>query len=73
MQSMPGPLRNQNGYFLIVSTLMLLALLTIISIAASNTARTEVHRRPKCEQGCKTVGWPDAPRPPPSPDNRYPT
>jgi len=42
MQSMPGPLRNQNGYFLIVSTLMLLALLTIISIAASSTARTEV-------------------------------
>jgi len=39
---MPGPLRNQNGYFLIVSTLMLLALLTIISIAASSTARTEV-------------------------------
>lgn len=35
-------LRNENGYFLIISTMMLLALLTIISIAASNTARTEV-------------------------------
>jgi Tfp pilus assembly protein PilX len=42
MLSMPKPLRNENGYFLIVATMMLLALLTIISIAASNTARTEV-------------------------------
>jgi len=36
------PLKNEQGYFLIISTLMLLALLTIISIAASKTARTEV-------------------------------
>jgi PilX N-terminal len=36
------PLKNEQGYFLIVSTLMLLALLTIISIAATNTANTEV-------------------------------
>lgn len=36
------PLRNEQGYFLIVSTLMLLALLTIISVAATNTANTEV-------------------------------
>ena len=35
-------LENENGYFLILSTMMLLALITIISIAASNTARTEV-------------------------------
>ncbi len=33
---------NENGYFLIISTIMLLALITIISIVASNTARTEV-------------------------------
>jgi len=33
---------NEKGYFLIISTMMLLALLTMISIAASNTARTEV-------------------------------
>jgi Tfp pilus assembly protein PilX len=36
------PLKNEDGYFLIIFTMMLLALLTIISIAASNTARTEV-------------------------------
>ena len=36
------PLKNEQGYFLIVSTLMLLALLTIISVAATNTANTEV-------------------------------
>ena len=35
-------LKNEQGYFLIVSTIMLLALLTIISIAATNTANTEV-------------------------------
>ena len=35
-------LKNERGYFLIVSTIMLLALLTIISIAATNTANTEV-------------------------------
>jgi hypothetical protein len=39
---MTETLKNENGYFLIVSTIMLLALLTMISIAASNTARTEV-------------------------------
>lgn len=36
------PLQDEQGYFLVMSTLMLLALLTIISIAASNTANTEV-------------------------------
>jgi hypothetical protein len=36
------PLQNEQGYFLIMSTLMLLALLTIISVAATNTANTEV-------------------------------
>jgi hypothetical protein len=36
------PLKNEQGYFLIVSTIMLLALLTIISIAATHTASTEV-------------------------------
>jgi Tfp pilus assembly protein PilX len=35
-------LKNEQGYFLIMSTIMLLALLTIISIAATNTANTEV-------------------------------
>jgi hypothetical protein len=42
MQRLIEPFKNENGYFLIVSTIMLLALITIISIAASNTARTEV-------------------------------
>jgi len=36
------PLKNEQGYFLILATIMLLALLTIISIAATNTASTEV-------------------------------
>ena len=36
------PLKNEQGYFLILATIMLLALLTIISIAATNTANTEV-------------------------------
>ena len=36
------PFKNEQGYFLIVSTIMLLALLTIISIAATHTASTEV-------------------------------
>lgn len=36
------PLKNEQGYFLIVSTLMLLALLTILSVAATNTANTEL-------------------------------
>ena len=35
-------LNNEQGFFLVVSTLMLLALLTVISIAATNTANTEV-------------------------------
>jgi len=39
---MTETLGNEKGYFLIISTMMLLALLTMISIAASNTARTEV-------------------------------
>jgi Tfp pilus assembly protein PilX len=42
MQRLIQPFNNENGYFLIISTMMLLALITIISIAASNTARTEV-------------------------------
>jgi hypothetical protein len=36
------PIKNEQGYFLMVATLMLLALLTILSIAASNTANTEI-------------------------------
>ena len=35
-------INNEQGYFLIVSTIMLLALLTIISIAATHTANTEI-------------------------------
>ena len=42
MSNLVKPLKNEKGYFLIMATLMLLALLTIISIAASNTANTEV-------------------------------
>ena len=42
MDELIKPLKNEQGYFLILSTLMLLALLTIISIAATNTANTEV-------------------------------
>ena len=42
MQKMARQFKNENGYFLIISTMMLLALITIISVAASNTARTEV-------------------------------
>lgn len=42
MQQRIRPFHDQQGYFLLVSTLMLLALITIISIAASNTSRTEV-------------------------------
>ena len=41
MQKLIKPLRNEQGYFLILATIMLLALLTIISIAATNTASTE--------------------------------
>jgi hypothetical protein len=42
MSNLMKPLKNEQGYFLIMSTIMLLALLTIISIAATNTANTEV-------------------------------
>jgi len=42
MSNQMKPLKNEQGYFLIISTIMLLALLTIMSIAASNTANTEV-------------------------------
>ena len=42
MDKLIKPLKNEQGYFLIIATLMLLALLTIISIAATNTANTEV-------------------------------
>ncbi len=42
MSNQMKPLKNEQGYFLIMSTIMLLALLTIMSIAASNTANTEV-------------------------------
>jgi hypothetical protein len=42
MQQLIKPLNNERGYFLIIATMMLLALLTIISVAASHTARTEI-------------------------------
>jgi hypothetical protein len=42
MQKLARRIKNEDGYFLIISTMMLLALITIISVAASNTARTEV-------------------------------
>jgi PilX N-terminal len=42
MSNLIKPLNNETGYFLIMSTIMLLALLTIISVAATNTANTEV-------------------------------
>ena len=42
MSNQMKALKNEQGYFLVMSTIMLLALLTIISIAASNTANTEV-------------------------------
>jgi Tfp pilus assembly protein PilX len=42
MEKLVKPLKNEQGYFLILATIMLLALLTIISIAATNTANTEV-------------------------------
>ena len=42
MSNQMKPLKNEQGYFLIISTMMMLGLLTIISIAASNTANTEV-------------------------------
>lgn len=42
MSNQMKPLKNERGYFLVMSTIMLLALLTIISIAATNTANTEV-------------------------------
>jgi hypothetical protein len=42
MQKLAIQIKNEDGYFLIISTMMLLALITIISVAASNTARTEV-------------------------------
>ncbi len=42
MQKFIKPLKNEQGNFLILATIMLLALLTIISIAATNTANTEV-------------------------------
>ena len=42
MQKLARQIENEDGYFLIISTMMLLALITIISVAASNTARTEV-------------------------------
>ena len=35
-------LRNEDGYFLILATLMILILLTILGIASSRTANTEV-------------------------------
>jgi Tfp pilus assembly protein PilX len=35
-------LKNEDGYFLILATLMILALLTILGVAASHTANTEV-------------------------------
>jgi hypothetical protein len=37
-----SPLNNEDGYFLILATLMILVLLTILGIAASRTANTEI-------------------------------
>lgn len=42
MENLMKPLKNEKGHFLILATIMLLALLTIISIAATHTANTEV-------------------------------
>ncbi len=42
MMKAVSPLRNEDGYFLILATLMILVLLTILGIAASRTANTEV-------------------------------
>jgi Tfp pilus assembly protein PilX len=42
MEELKKLLKNEQGYFLILATIMLLALVTIISIAATNTANTEV-------------------------------
>jgi Tfp pilus assembly protein PilX len=42
MKKFAIPLNNQDGYFLILATLMILVLLTIMGVAASRTAITEV-------------------------------
>lgn len=42
MRKILSPLNNEDGYFLILATLMILVLLTILGIAASRTANTEI-------------------------------
>ncbi len=42
MAKMFWPVKNEDGYFLILATLMILVLLTILGIAASRTANTEI-------------------------------
>jgi Tfp pilus assembly protein PilX len=42
MRKIWSPLKNEDGYFLILATLMILVLLTILGIAASRTANTEI-------------------------------
>jgi Tfp pilus assembly protein PilX len=42
MREILCPLKNEDGYFLIMATLMILVLLTILGIAASRTANTEI-------------------------------
>lgn len=42
MFKLTKPCKNEDGYFLIISTLMLMALLAIISFSASRNANTEV-------------------------------
>ena len=42
MREILSPLKNEDGYFLIMATLMILVLLTILGIAASRTANTEI-------------------------------
>ena len=42
MRTILSSLNNEDGYFLILATLMILVLLTILGIAASRTANTEI-------------------------------
>ena len=42
MREILSPLKNEDGYFLIMATMMILVLLTILGIAASRTANTEI-------------------------------
>ena len=42
MKKIAMNLNNEDGYFLILATLMILVLLTILGVAASRTANTEI-------------------------------